>query len=71
MSYPYETEYDMHPGEWRTVTYGKQEFLVVALEERAVNSGRQRYTVACLDCDNLVHQGSTSPSSQFKYHKCR
>lgn len=51
-----------------TVVVRNHEFRVAPTGDSAMNTGRMRYRVECLTCDELVHEGSTSATAQIRFH---
>ena len=41
---------------------------VTPAKEEGITTGRTRFRVACVSCDNLLHHGTTSPASACKHH---
>ena len=65
---PESTYDDNGPDKSTVVTIKGVPFEVSPTEERGVNSGRKRFRVVCLNCEILVHSGSTSPTCQIQSH---
>jgi hypothetical protein len=43
-------------------------FTVVPTGKKGCDTGRKRYRVTCGACDCILHEATTGPSSQVKWH---
>jgi len=49
-------------------TQDGHEFRATATSELGIQSGRVRYRLVCATCEVVVHEGTTGPREQAKYH---
>jgi hypothetical protein len=43
-------------------------FVVTEVDSKGRDTGRKRYTVACVECDCIIHTETTGPSPQIRGH---
>lgn len=59
---------DMKPGDKRTYVDGDHVFTVTATSELGCDTGRRRYRVECVSCQDLVHEDTTGPRWNMGFH---
>ena len=62
---PYETA---GPEERKVFTINNITFIVNPTDERGRDTGRTRFKVACVECDCILHEATTGPSSYVLGH---
>jgi len=43
-------------------------FQVRPVDDTGIHTGRQRYFVACAECDCILHDGTTGPAYRIRAH---
>lgn len=59
---------DCGPKETVTFTVLGVSFMVEPTSQTGINSGRRRYAVYCLTCDEGLHEATTGPESRCEAH---
>ena len=59
---------DLRAGESRDYAIGDHHLRVTATRELGCDTGRRRYRVECLTCDEIVHAATTGVHWNMKYH---
>lgn len=59
---------DLREGESRDYAIGAHHLRVTTTHVLGVDTGRRRYRVECLTCDEVVHEETTGAHSNMKYH---
>lgn len=58
----------MKPGDERVVTESGHTFRITATSELGCDTGRRRYRVECVTCTVVVHEATTGPIWNVKFH---
>lgn len=58
----------MKPGEERTLTEGGHTFRITATDRLGCDTGRRRYAVVCVTCNEVVHEATTGPCQMVGRH---
>ena len=55
-------------GEFRDFMLDGHQLRVTATSEVGCDSGRRRYRVECLTCNEVVHEATTGPRERLAFH---
>jgi hypothetical protein len=58
----------MKPGDERTLTEDGHTFKITATDQLGCDTGRRRYRVDCVTCNEVVHEATTGPRWNVGFH---